>query len=763
MITDWTTRETESFLFSTREDQERIVSLLTPEERLALKVSVQRYYGKTPVVATDSRTSQREYMARKRAAERDVRLTRPRNVSRRTDTLQDGELFLVTYFPDVFFEPFTEDRRDMHQSIVRAAMYGGDQAIAGSRGEGKTKLAIYTALYLTMRGLSRFPIVIGKNQRKSEAELRTVREKLQQSPLLMEDFPELCLPFQAVGGWSSRARMQTVSGQYTNLKIAADHIIFPTVTADMLPQDWPDDVPSVSAGQIMASVGIDGGLRGTNYRDVRPDIAIIDDIEDRQAADSEALIAKNDEIIEQDIGGLAASAERVSRVFLCTIQNRKCIAFRYTDPKQKPSWKGKRYRKMMRPPDRMDLVQEYLRLRIERADNDPDARVAYRYWRDNRAELERDCIVSNPHSHSTKLHEDGEPLELSAIQSYYNKVADLGEKSVATEIDNDPPEEVGPQGSGLTWQTVASRLSGLDRGQIPANASCITAGIDLGKYLCHWVVIAWWKGAGGCIIDYGRAEVAGTERTMDNDTSEPMIYRALLNWREELLAKEYVDAAGAARKVDAVFIDSGAFTDAPYQFVRDIKGAPFFVAKGLPHYRDKTAETDKIKPGNHLHAAYQEAHGLWLYEMDTDYWKQFIHERFLTPTFDDQNFLRRGALSLFVQPNDRKHTSYAQHIVAEELVSEFKEGKGIKTWWNKVNENNHWLDATYMAAAAASARGIYLLSATPETPNGPTVTPRPKATNEQSSQKPAAGKPAAQRHGVPKRRPGGWVASLRRR
>ncbi len=700
-------------------------------------------------------------MSRKRASERDLVIRIPAEPNRRRDTIADGELFLTTYFPDVFFEPFTTDRRDMHESIVRAARYGGDQAIAGTRGEGKTKLAIYTALFLTITGLAQFPIVIGKNQRKSEAELRTVREKLQQSPLLLADFPELCQPFEAVGGWSSRARMQTVKGEYTNLKIAADHIIFPTLSREQLPADWPDDLEPVSHGQILASVGIDGGIRGTNYRDVRPDIAIIDDIEDRQAADSDALIEKNEEIIEQDIGGLASSAERVARVFLCTIQNRKCVAFKFTDPKQKPSWKGKRYRKMIKPPDRMDLVQEYLRLRIEREENDPDARVAFRYWRDNQAEIERDCVISNPNSYSKKPHEDGEPLELSAIQSYYNKVADLGEKAVATEIDNDPPEEVGPQGSGLTWQIVAGRLSGLDRGQLPANASCVTAAIDLGKYLCHWVVIAWWKGAGGCVIDYGRAEVAGTDRAMDNEASEPMIYRALLQWRDEILHKQYVDAAGSSRKVDAVFIDSGTFTDAAYQFVRDVNGAPFYCSKGIGKYRDKTTETDKIKPGNHFHAAYQEAQHLWLYEMDTDYWKQFIHERFLTPTFDEQNFLRRGALSLFVQPNDRKHTSFAQHIAAEELVSEFKEGKGVKTSWNKISENNHWLDATYMAAAAASARGIYLLSPTAEHPNGPAVSPRPKAEHEQK--KTPTGKPAGQRHGTPKRRPGGWVQSLRKR
>jgi hypothetical protein len=709
------------------------------------------------LLKADEREAQRDRMARKRASERDLKIPIPAEPNRRFDALQDGELFLTTYFPEVFFEPFTTDRRDMHQSIVRAAMYGGDQAIAGTRGEGKTKLAIYTALFLTLKGLSPFPIVIGKNQRKSEGELRTVREKLQQSELLLADFPELCLPFRAVGGWSSRARMQTVAGEPSNLELAADHLIYPTIGRHQLPDDWPDVLEPVSNGQILASIGIDGSIRGTNYRDRRPSIAIIDDIEDRQAADSDALIEKNEETIEKDIAGLAASAKRVARVLLCTIQNRKCIAYKFTDPTKKPSFKGRRYRKMITPPDRMDMVQEYLRLRIERAEDDPDARVAFRYWRDNKTEIERDCVISNPSSFDGTVHEDGEPLELSAIQSYYNKVADWGEKAVATEVDNDPPAEVGPQGSGLTWHTVASRLSGLDRLQLPANASCITAAIDLGKYLCHWVVIAWWKGAGG------RAEVTGTDKAMDSQSSEPMIYRALLNWRDELLSKKYVDAAGSHRKVDAVFVDSGTFTDAAYQFVRDVHGAPFYVSKGIGKYRDKKEETDKIKPGAHMHAAYQEAQGLWLYELNTDYWKQFVHERFLTPTFDDQNFLRRGALSLFVQQNDRKHTSYAQHIAAEELVSEFKEGKGVKTYWNVINDNNHWLDATYMAAAAASARGIYLLSPTAENPDGPSVTPRTKAPNDQAQQKPPAGKPAGQRHGVPKKRAGGWVNSLRKR
>jgi phage terminase large subunit GpA-like protein len=480
---------------------------------------------------------------------------------------------------------------------------------------------------------------------------------------------------------------------------------------------------------------------------------IIDDIEDREAAASDVLIAKNEQILEQDIAGLGASAERVARAMLCTIQNRKCNAYKYTDPKIKPSWKGKRYRKMLRPPDRMDLVQKYIEMRKLKGEDDPDARVAFRFWRDNIDDIERGCIVSNPQSYSKKLHADGDPLELTAIQAYYNRVADWGEKAVATEIDNDPPETVGPQGSGLTAEMVLSRNSGLQRMQLPASTVSLTAAIDLGKYSCHWVVIAWFKGGGGCVVDYGVAEVKDTETAMNHEASEPMIYRALLNWRDELLAKEYVDASGERRRVDCVFVDSGAFTNAAYEFVRQV-GAPFYASKGIPNYRPKTQSNDKCKAGDNMHAQYLEADRLWLFELNTDYWKQWVHERFMAPTFDDTNMLRRGALSIF-DPGSKKHLSFAKHITAEELLTEFKEGKGAKTYWHVHNENNHWLDATYNCCAAGRYTGVALLV----DDELPKVAPR--EVQEKPKQQP---KPKVVQHGQRFRtRPGGWVNGARRR
>lgn len=701
----------------------------------------------------DERQSQRELMARKRAAERDLRIPLPEDASRRNECLSDPVLFLQTYFGAAFFQPFTEDRRAMLQGIINAAMYGGDSAIAGPRGEGKTRLAIYGGLYLMVSGLSPFPMVIGKSQKKSENELKTIKERLQQSELFIADFPEIGVPFKAVGGWSSRARMQTVAGENTNMELAADHIIFPTIRRDQLPSDWPDDVEPVSCGQMLASMGVDGPIRGTNYRDKRPTLALIDDIEDKEAAKSETIIARNEEIIEHDIGGLGGSGRRVSRIMLCTIQNRKCIAYKYTDPKQKPSWNGRRYRKMVKPPDRMDMVETYLQKRIERKEDDPDAREAFRYWRDNQRSIESGCVVSNVYSYDKRIHADGEPLELSAIQAYYNNVADRGADAVATEDDNDPPESVGPQGMGLTAEMVASRVSGLDKMQLPANATALTAAIDLGKYRCHWVVAAWWKGAGGCIVDYGVAEVTGTDTSLDHQASEPMIYKALLQWRDELLQKEYVDAAGQRRTVDSVFVDSGTFTNAAYEFVRQV-GPPFYAAKGVGKYKQKTQSTEKVRAGDNMHAARLDASNLWLFELNTDYWKQWVHERFMTPTFDESNMLRRGSLSLFVPPGKQRHSSYAQHVVSEELVTEFKEGKGAKTFWTVHNPNNHWLDATYYAAAAGRYCGISLLSESEAK-----VEPR-----HVDAGKPKPSQPRRVQHGASRfrTRPGGWVKGLRK-
>jgi hypothetical protein len=113
--------------------------------------------------------------------------------------------------------------------------------------------------------------------------------------------------------------------------------------------------------------------------------------------------------------------------------------------------------------------------------------------------------------------------------------------------------------------------------------------------------------------------------------------------------------------------------------------------------------------GNHWFARLQPDAGVWVYHLDANFWKLWVHERFavsLTPAGEPTPY----SLSLFENTKPRQHHSYARHIVAEELVEEFVAGKGVRRGWRQTSPNNHWLDATYMCCAAASMLKLFTVT-----------------------------------------------------
>jgi phage terminase large subunit GpA-like protein len=448
---------------------------------------------------------------------------------------------------------------------------------------------------------------------------------------------------------------------------------------------------------------------------------------------------------------MASQEGNISIAMLTTVQNDYSLSYQFTDPVSRPSWNGRRFGMVLKWPDEPDMWQAYIdKRRHAQIDGDQHGREAVEYYLENKTRM--DAGVEMLSDHYVSVSDEQGELVHSAIQAAYNKISDTSFEAYQTEYQNEPPKKAGPQSNGLTYEMVCSRKSGLSQYQVPANASCITIGIDLGKYSCHWIATAWWKGAGGCVIDYGVAEVHGTEVGGDLAASEPQVYRALLNWREEILAKEYVDATGTRRQVDHVFVDSGALSNAAYEFVRQC-GSPFHCVKGMSPYYGKRVSTNTIRAGKNMHASLQQTQKVWLFELDSDYWKKFVHERFMSPTFDEANMMRRGALSLYAGGN---HISLAKHITSEELVSEFKEGRGLKTYWNKVRENNHWLDALYYSAAASQLSGIDLLAGSDDVPASQKVIPKERSSAQ--SRPKQSHKPHNFRS-----RNGGWIKGLKKK
>ena len=267
--------------------------------------------------------------------------------------------------------------------------------------------------------------------------------------------------------------------------------------------------------------------------------------------------------------------------------------------------------------------------------------------------------------------------------------------------------------TALQADDITRRLASWPQGLLPPGTLHLTAAIDLGKYLCHWIVVAWRNRACGHIVDYGRIEVASPELGV-----EKALLVALREFRDRVqqgweIAPGEDQRLHKPRVPESVWIDAGYMTDVVYAFCKET-GAPFLpsIGRGASQQRQqwynrptKTGSVVKyIGEGYHLNRIHP--HHLLLAEVNADHWKTWVHQRLTTPL--DQP----GAMTLF-QAAPHEHLTLAKHLTAERQTEEFLPGKGVITKWERLRKSNHWLDALYNAAAAAHYAGVRLLDQQP--------------------------------------------------
>lgn len=659
---------------------QRLLKALSPEDQRAIVTTILQTPTIDPRAADVNRKRTRWNQATA------IQVPPVEDPERRERLLSNAPEWLKFYLADRFTSPFSRNHLEMIRAIEERARYGGDQAIAAPRGEGKTEITTGMVLFAILKGLVRFPVIVAATGVHAYRIFVDLKRHLEANDRLLADFPEVCWPIRELDGAPQRAAKQHVNGVKTGIEWHAKHVVFPKVPG------------SRYSGVAITYAGLDQAIRGLKIGGKRPDFVLIDDPETRESAESDVQIESRETIIDRDLAGLVGPGRTLARVMLCTRQNRRCISYKYTDQTQKPSWHGKCYRFVERWPDAEDLWQEYIELRkADQRSGDEHGRRAVEFYLKRREEMDKGSRVSNPNRYDATPLADGTQVEYSAIQSAYNKISDTSYEAFLSEYQNDPTDLHENEAQQLTARTVQNRMNGLPRGEAHADTIVISAGLDLGKYSCHWVIIGWLEGAIGHVLDYGVLEVPGLTAQTTEEAAEMALYKALLSWRMETMDLEI--------RPDIVLIDTGTFTKTAYSFIRDVGGPPFYAAKGITPWRAGVHSRKRIV-GDHFFATEQTSEQLWLYHLDTDYWKLFVHERFRTPTFDESHSFMFGTLSLFAADDDRTHLSYAHHICAEERHEEFKIGRGVKRFWKQVSRNNHWLDATYLACAGARMKGI---------------------------------------------------------
>lgn len=657
----------------------------------------------------------------------------PLNMKRRIACLQDPELFLKTYFKPIFYNPFADHHLAMIDAIYQRCWSGGDKAVAAPRGDGKSQVAIVMAIYAMLATPIRFPVIVGNTLAKGRKLFQQVKNKFDNPnkyPEFFGDFPEITACVSELQGTPQRAAKQHVDGRRTYITWSQHLIVLPTIKVPWGSNDW--------AGKRMVFFGLDSAIRGEGFEEMRPDLAIIDDPETREVAFSPTDKHKDiEEMIDSDVAGLAGPDSRISRVVITTIQNRRCYSFRVTDPKQKATFAGERYPLLKTWPVNRELWDDYLAQRQkDQEDGLKDGPNATQFYRDHFEEMNEGATLSNPYRFVSGVNEDGDEVEIDALQSFFNRVSDWGLPKVLSELQQDPEQDEEPEGLKLTSGAVMNRMSGLKRGELPKSDDLkIVFGIDLGKYACHWVKIAFHGNAIAHVVDYGIVE----NPTMAANTPQETVERSLVNrldeWKMDVVQNH---------NPDIVMIDSGTFTQAVYAFVRQA-GWPFNAAKGVGESLKMAGVDSKSQRFfENVRADFQSSERIWLYNVGVDYWKNQVQQRFKTATFNELNQLTDGALSLWSTTDTKEHLSYSHHICSEERREVFKPGKGVKVEWVVTNKNNHWLDATAYALAGAACLGIKLISQqVPVSEYTPNQTPQRQRPNFRS-------------------RPGGWIKGMNR-
>lgn len=431
------------------------------------------------------------------AAGRDIgELPAVANADRKVRAERHFQFFCEQYFRQTFHLPWSPDHLKVINKIERAVIAGELFAMAMPRGSGKSSLCEAACLWALVYGYHRFIALIGSDEDHAENMLDSIKVELETNDLLSDDFPEVCFPIRALDGIHQRAAGQLYQGKQTHIGWTAKEIVLPTI---------PD---SRASGAIVRVAGITGRIRGMKHKrvdgsSVRPSLVLIDDPQTDESAASPSQCAARERVLSGAILGLAGPGLKISGLMTLTIMRKGDMADRILDAQKHPQWQGEKTKMLHSLPRDESLWARYAELRRAGMRESAGVAAADDFYRLNRAAMDAGASAS---WEERKNHD-----ELSAIQHAMNLRIDRGDAAFFAEYQNDPVSEFSSTDAVLYADAVSQKLSGVDRGVVPAGATMLTMFIDVQARALYWMVVAWQENFTGYVVDYGTEPDQGLE------------------------------------------------------------------------------------------------------------------------------------------------------------------------------------------------------------------------------------------------------------
>lgn len=275
-------------------------------------------------------------------AARDMRVTRVQN---------DFRFFVQTYFPHyVSSDPsvFHEWAFDRIPKLLDSK-HGQRIDVSAPRGEAKsTLLTQLLPLWCIVTKRRRFMPIVMDTVDQARSMLEAIKVELESNPRLLMDFPDSC----------GKGRVWNVGIilTKTNIKLQA--------------------------------FGSGKRMRGLRHGPYRPDLVILDDLENDENVVSKEQRDKLERWLRRTVMPLGPPDGSMDILYLNTILHYDSVANRMH---RDPMWRSKKFKAIIEFPIRLDLWQEWEEIYLNEGEDEADD-----FYSERRAEMDDGAVVSWP-------------------------------------------------------------------------------------------------------------------------------------------------------------------------------------------------------------------------------------------------------------------------------------------------------------------------------------------------------------------------------
>ncbi len=520
----------------------------------------------------------------------------------------------------------------------------------------------------------------------------------------------MCYPIRCLENNARRCVGQLFKGEQTRIEWGAKRVALPT-----MPDEDCDGV-NVS-GSMVSVAGLTGAIRGQSHvladgEIIRPDLALLDDVQTRESASSPTQSAEREQIVRGDVLGMAGPGRKIAAVMPCTVIREGDLADRLLNRELNPQWQGERTQAVYAWPTADELWERYLRIRAEGLRSGAGTKDAKKFYREHRKEMDVGAEVAWPQRFN--------PDQLSAIQHVIDLRADLGDAAFQAEYQNAPHKAESDDVPVLSAEQIAAKVNGVEKSVAPIAAAHLTASIDVHDNLLFFAVVAWAPDFTGWVVTYGaypdqrrrRFTLRKASPTLADAAPgagrEGSIRAGLVALTGELLGHEVQREDGSALRIGRCLVDAGYTPDVVYDVCRHSPHAALLlpsrgvgigaVGKPMSEYPKRPGEVH----GHHWLTAKTSNRMGKHCRFDSNAYKTFLYARLATALGDP------GSLSLYGQKPE-EHQLLAEHLTAERPVRVSAGGRTVDQWSPRPGvADNHWLDGLVGCAVAASQLGCTL-------------------------------------------------------